>query len=75
MAVVARYHEATKSSKGVKGQNALWHMVREFVVDPSCLTITFEERHVREGSKYKSSEWMWINTDRNGHNVSRGHMA
>ena len=31
MAVVARYHEATKNSKGVRGPNALWHMLREFL--------------------------------------------
>ena len=60
MAVVARYHEATKNSKGVRGPNALWHMLREFVQDPTCLTVTFEERHVRESSKYSKTEWIWI---------------
>ena len=59
-AVVARYHEAVKSSKGVKGPNALWNLMKEWCQDTTCAKVSFSEHHVRESMKYATTEWMWI---------------
>ena len=54
-AVIARYAESVKLSKGPKGPNALWSFMKEFVADPTCVTVTFEEHHVRESMKYANT--------------------
>ena len=58
-AVCARYAEAVKKGKSRTSQD-MFFLLKEFVVDPTCLSIKFEERHVREWVKYSCQEYVWV---------------
>ena len=45
-AVCARYAESVKKGKSRTSQD-MFFLLKEFVVDPTCLGIKFEERHVK----------------------------
>ena len=58
-AVCARYAENVKKAKSRSRQD-LFFMLKEFVADPTCLTMKFTEKHVRESIKFSSSEYAWV---------------
>ena len=58
-AVMCRYAEAVKKGKK-PGCNDMFFLLQEFVKDPTCLSMTFTEEHVRESIKYTNTEMIWV---------------
>ena len=57
-AVIARYKEAVER-KG-NGNQAMWTLLKEFVQDPTCASMKFEERHVVAAVKWQTTEFVWL---------------
>ena len=58
-AVICRYRDSVVKGKK-PGCNDMFFLLREFVKDPTCLSMTFTEEHVRESIKYTHTEMMWV---------------
>ena len=45
---------------GNNGSTAMLLLMKEFVVDPTCCTMTYTEKHVVESVQYQTTEYVWL---------------